>query len=73
MLESGDPPSLVDIERLVRLKRQLETLKTVERLNAILLGKNRPATAEYVAAAPADGWVGRSEVVPRSVPITERR
>ena len=43
MLESSDPPALVDIERLVRLKRQLETLETVDRLNAMVRGKNRPA------------------------------
>jgi hypothetical protein len=34
---------LVDIERLVRFKRQLETLETVERLNAMVLDMNRPA------------------------------
>jgi len=30
MLESGHPPSLVDIERLLKIKRQLDALETIE-------------------------------------------
>jgi len=43
LLESSDPPSLVDIERLLRLKRQLGTLVTVGRLNAIVRELEKPA------------------------------
>jgi hypothetical protein len=38
MLESDHPPSLLDIERLLKIKRQLETLETIEELRALTRG-----------------------------------
>ena len=35
MLESEHPPSLLDIERLLKIKRQLRTLETLEELRAL--------------------------------------
>jgi hypothetical protein len=35
IVSSGEIPSLVDIERLLRIKRQLASMATVERLNAL--------------------------------------
>jgi hypothetical protein len=35
MLESDHPPSLLDIDRLLKIKRQLEALETVESMRAL--------------------------------------
>jgi hypothetical protein len=50
--ESSEPPSLADIERLLRIKRQLDTMETIERL----LGQLRPipqcsATLDHLRSA----------------------
>jgi hypothetical protein len=39
MLGSDHPPSLLDIERLLKIKRQLETLETIEELRALARGE----------------------------------
>jgi len=43
LLRDDGAPSLVDVERLLRIKRQLGALEAVERLNAVVRENDRPS------------------------------
>ena len=42
LLEPGSTPSLADIERLLKVKRQVDALEALERMNAIVLAAESP-------------------------------